>query len=102
MAVFDSKSRYVLPPAAAYPVVDVRGRVVQALRMPAPPVETPLGEYVRKQGQRLDHLANSFLADPHGYWRIVELNGALLPDALAERERLLIPAPMRTGGKRRA
>ena len=101
MAVFDSKSRYVLPPLTPYSVVDVRGRVVQALPMPEAPVEAPIGDHVRRQGQRLDHLASSFLGDPHGFWRIAELNGAVLPDALAERERLAIPAPMRVR-KRRA
>ena len=101
MAVFDPKSRYVKPGVKPYLTVDRRGRTVQALPMPEAPFEVPLGDYVRKQGQRLDHLASSFLADPHGFWRIAEINGAVLPDALAERERVVIPAPMRVS-KRRA
>lgn len=100
MAVFDPKSRYVKPPAESYTVVDARGRVVQALAIPSAPVETPLGDYIRKQGQRLDHLAASFLSDPHGFWRIAEANDVLLPDALAERERIAIPAPIRIKRRR--
>lgn len=92
MAIFDPKSRYVKPPLEPYSVVDRRGREVKALPMVEPPVETPVGQYVRKQGQRLDHLAASFLADPHGYWRIAELNDAMLPDALAEVPRIPIPS----------
>jgi hypothetical protein len=92
MAVFDPKSRYVKPPLEPYSVIDRRGREVTALSMVEPPVEAPVGQYVRKQGQRLDHLAASFLADSHGYWRIAELNGAVLPDALAEAPRISIPA----------
>lgn len=92
MAVFDPKSRYVKPVLEPYVVVDRRGREVKVLPMVEPPQETLVGQYVRKQGQRLDHLAASFLADPHGYWRIAELNGAVLPDALIEAPRISIPS----------
>lgn len=95
MAVFDRKSRYVKPPLEAYSATDRRGREVTALPMIEPPREQSIGEYVRKQGQRLDHLANSLLADPFGYWRIAEVNGALLPDALEEVERLKVPGVVR-------
>jgi hypothetical protein len=92
MAVFHPGSRYVKPSLETYSAVDRRGREVQALPMIEPPRETSIGSYVRKQGQRLDHLAASFLGDPHAYWRIAELNGAVLPDSLAEAERLKVPA----------
>ncbi len=93
MAIFDRKSRYLTPELETFAVIDVRGRVVQALPMAESLPETVLGEFVPKRGQRLDHVASAFLGDAHGYWRIAELNGALLPDALAEVERLLIPVP---------
>ena len=92
MAVFDPKSRYVTPPLEVYSVIDRRGREVKALPMVEPPRERSVGEYVKKQGQRLDHLANSFLLDPHGYWRFAEVNRVLVPDALEEVERLKVPA----------
>ncbi|WP_372570743.1 hypothetical protein [Ruegeria jejuensis] len=91
MAVFDPKSRYVSPPLEPYAVTDRRGRTVMALPMPEPPVDQSVGRYLPKQGQRLDHLAAALVLDPFGYWRIAELNGALLPDALDEEERLMIP-----------
>lgn len=95
MAVFDRKSRYVKPPLETYSVIDRRGREVKVMPMIEPPPERSIGEYVKKQGQRIDHLANSFLADPYGYWRIAEVNGVLVPDALEEAERLKIPSMTR-------
>lgn len=95
MALFDRLSRYVKPPLVSYQVIDVRGRQVTALPVPEPPVETSAGIHVRKQGESVDQLALAFLADPHAYWRIAEVNGAVLPDALAALDRLKIPAPGR-------
>jgi hypothetical protein len=93
MAIFDRKSRYVTPQLETFTAVDARGRLVRALPMAEPLPEVVLGEFVPQVGQRLDHLASAFLGDPHGYWRIVDASGALLPDALAEVERVVIPAP---------
>ena len=95
MAVFDRLSRYVKPPLAPYTAFDVRGREVRALPPPEPPQEVSIGLHVRKAGDVIDQLADSYLADPHAYWRIAELNGAVLPDAMAEAETLAIPAPNR-------
>jgi len=95
MAVFDKLSRYVRPPLTPYAAVDTRNREVRALPTPAQPNETPLGAHAKKEGQTLDQLANGYLQDPHAYWRIAELNDAMLPDALEERETLLIPTPNR-------
>lgn len=90
MAVFDGKSRYVKN-ASIYEVTDRRGRRVAALTAADKPVQTLLGEHLRREGQRLDHLANFYLRDPNGFWRIAELNEAMLPDALAEADTLKIP-----------
>ncbi len=90
MAVFDLKSRYAQN-ASTYDAVDRRGRRVLALTVARRPVLALLGEHLRRQGQRLDHLAHFYLGDSHGYWRIAEINEAMLPDALAEAEALEIP-----------
>ena len=90
MAVFDKKSRYVKN-ASTYEATDRRGRTVIALTAADKPVQNELGEHLRKQGQRLDHLANFYLQDANGFWRICELNEAMLPDALAETNILRIP-----------
>lgn len=91
MAIFDNKSRYVLN-AQLYEVRDRhRNRTVMALTVPNAPTQPLLGEHLRKQGQRLDHLANFYFQDPNGFWRLAEINGAMLPDALAETDIVNIP-----------
>lgn len=90
MAIFDAKSRYPKN-ASIYEATDRRGRKVAALAAANKPVQTLLGEHLRREGQRLDHLANFYLRDPNGFWRIAELNDAMLPDALAETDTLKIP-----------
>ncbi|NVB36422.1 hypothetical protein G6O69_01170 [Pseudenhygromyxa sp. WMMC2535] len=72
-------------------VQDEDGRTVERVGRAKRPDQTVLGEHVLRQGQRLDHLANYYLKDPHGFWRLCELNDALLPDQLAEVETLEIP-----------
>jgi hypothetical protein len=90
MATFDKKSRYVLN-AATYVTTDRRGRLVTALTPAQRPAQTHLGDHRRKGGQRLDHLANFYLQDPLGFWRIAEHNDAVLPDALADVDVVRIP-----------
>jgi hypothetical protein len=95
MAVFDRLSRYVKPALVPYEATDLRGRKVLALPTPEPPTEFSVGRHVKKQQQRLDHLAAAYLKDANGFWRIAVVNGAVYPDALLERELLEIPAPNR-------
>jgi hypothetical protein len=90
MAVFDGKSRYVKN-ASTYEATDRRGRTVVSLTVANKPEQTLLGEHLRREGQRLDHLANFYLEDPNGFWRICELNDVMLPDALAEADVIKIP-----------
>lgn len=95
MAVFDRLSRYIKPVLTPYAASDTRNREVSALPTPEQPVDVAVGAHAKREGQTLDQLANGYLSDPHGYWRIAELNDAMLPDALEEREIILIPTPNR-------
>ena len=70
---------------------DRRGRTVTALTPAEMPAQAHLGDHRRKDGQRLDHLANFYLQDPFGFWRIAEHNDAVLPDALADVDVVRIP-----------
>ena len=90
MAVFDPRSRYVLN-AELYEVTDFRGRPVTALTVADKPDQALLGEHLRRDGQRLDLLANFYLQDPNGFWRLAEQNDAMLPDAIADVDILQIP-----------
>jgi hypothetical protein len=93
--MFDEKSRYARVPTAH--ALDRRGRIVEVVGVPEPPDQLLLGYHFRREGQRLDHLAARYLGDPAGFWRICELDGAMLPDALAETREVAIPAK---GGRR--
>jgi hypothetical protein len=95
MAVFDRLSRYVKPPLTPYRVIDIRGREVLALPTPEPPNEVAIGQHVKKEGQNLDQLASSYLGDPNAYWRIAEVNDAIVPDTLTEEDLVDIPTPTR-------
>lgn len=89
MPLAEKKSRY--RKAERYRVTEGpadAGRVVLA---PPRIEETLLGFHRRRQGQRLDHLANRYLDDPAGFWRICELNDVMLPEALSERDDVAIP-----------
>lgn len=77
--------------ASTYEATDRRGRKVQALTPAERPEQAELGDHLRKQGQRLDHLADFYLSDPHGYWRLAELNDVMLPEALSEASAVKIP-----------
>lgn len=91
--MFDPKSRYAsLTP---YPVTDRRGRSLMVVPTPDASDEVLLGYHRRIQGERLDHLANAYLGDGAGFWRICELAEVMLPDALAEAHEVPIPAKQR-------
>ena len=87
--MFDPKSRYAAVPN--YIVTDHRGREVAVVSVPAPPNQATLGIHVLRQGQRVDHLAQLYLDNPAGFWRIAELNGAMLPETLTEAHEISIP-----------
>jgi hypothetical protein len=87
--VFDPDSRYVSAPT--YTVTDHRGRTVEVVAVPDHPSAALLGVHLRHQGERLDHLAYRYLSDAATWWRIAELNEAMLADALAEVLEIRIP-----------
>jgi hypothetical protein len=88
--LFDPLSRYAR--LATYARVDHRGRTVAVVPVPPPPADLTLGIHVLRQGERIDHLAFRYLENPAGFWRISELNGVMLAEALTERREIAIPA----------
>lgn len=87
--MFDEKSRYAN--LGSYTVKDHRDRDMTVVPVPPAPQQSLLGIHVHKQGERLDHLANRYLSDPAGYWRIAERNDVMLPEALTEVREIEIP-----------
>jgi hypothetical protein len=90
MSVFDPKSRYVRH-ARQVQAVDRRGRMVACVTPAEPPLEPELGLHRHRQGQRLDHLANHYLGDPAGFWRVARANDGMTAEAALERPLIRIP-----------
>lgn len=90
MSMFDKKSRYVNY-ATTYETADARGRLVLALTAAEPLRRANLGDHLLKDHHRLDHLAAHYLSDANGFWRILEHNEVLLPDAALVGESIKIP-----------
>jgi hypothetical protein len=89
MSSYDPKSRYVKTPT--YVVTDHRGRPVTVVAVP-PHVAQPIaGVHVLREGQRPDHLAQQYLADATGFWRIAEANDAMEAEWLTEQPEIEIP-----------
>lgn len=87
--MFDANSRYAKAPT--WQVTDRRGRTVTVVG-PAPAREEQLlGVHLRKEGQRLDLLAGRYLQDPTQWWRICDLAGVVLPEALSLADEIAIP-----------
>lgn len=87
--MFDKKSRYAKQ--KTYQVTDRRGRKVTVVVSPPAPEQTLLGYHVRRQGQRLDHMANKYLDNPTGFWRICEMNDVMGAEMLSETDEIAIP-----------
>ena len=90
MSVFDPKSRYVKH-ATVTTAVDRRGREVACVTPALVPPQLELGQHRKKQGQRLDHIANHYLNDPAGFWRIAEMGGAMTAEAALNPPLIRIP-----------
>ena len=58
----------------------------------SPPAPNRLlrGYHLRRQGQRLDHMAYKYLQDPAGFWRICELNDVMQAEMLSEADEIAI------------
>ena len=91
--MFDDKSRYARTPT--YQVPDRLGRPVTVVEVPPAPLQSTLGVHLRKQGQRLDHIAAKYLQNPAGAWRLAELSDVMHPQAIAEDFDIPIPGTIR-------
>jgi len=91
--VFDEKSRYA--DLAPYIVRDHRGRDVAVVPVPPPPNDVLLGIHLMRQGERLDHLAQKYLLNAAGFWRIGEQNDVMLAEQLTEAREIEIPIKSR-------
>jgi len=87
--MFDGKSRYLA--AATYFLTDSRGRSVRVVSAPPDLSQRTLGIHVRREGERIDHLAGRYLSNPAGFWRIASHNHVVIVEALSEASEIDIP-----------
>ncbi len=91
MSIFDRNSRYVKY-AQTTKATDRRGRLVSCVTPAEIPSQPELGRHRLRQGQRLDHLANHYLNDPAGFWRVAEINDAMTVESALDTPLIRIPA----------
>jgi hypothetical protein len=89
MSLFDAKSRYANLPTVL--MTDARGRTVEVVPPAPPPQQALRGRHLRRQGERADHLAALYLANPAGYWRLAEINDAMTAEVLSELREVDVP-----------
>jgi hypothetical protein len=87
--MFEKSSRYYTN--ETYNVTDIRGREVQVVVPADDPGDQLMGTHLRKEGQRLDHLAHQYAREATAFWRICEMNDVMLADALTEADEIKIP-----------
>jgi hypothetical protein len=87
--MFAPNSRYAQQPTDVRTLAD--GRIVTLVRPPLPGQAVVKGWYRKQNGQRLDLIAASFLADPTASWQLCDANNAVVPDALASQDLIGIP-----------
>jgi hypothetical protein len=89
--VFFPGSRYQTQ--AIYQVTSPGGVLATAVTVPLPIAPALIGFHKRRQGDRLDLVANHYLGDATAFWRVCNANNAMVPDALTTH--MLIGIPVR-------
>jgi hypothetical protein len=91
--VYPPASRYYN--AVTYQAVTPEGATVTAIVLPRRSPPSLAGYHPRSVGDRLDLLAVRYLDDPTGFWRLCDVNNAMVAGALEARALIGIPV---TGG----
>jgi hypothetical protein len=74
-----------------YTVTRADGIMVTVTRLPPPRTDPLIGYHRRALGQRLDLIASHHLADATTFWRLCDVNDAMVPDALGAHDLVGIP-----------
>lgn len=90
MSVFHRTSRYLLH-GTVVQATDRKGRLVSCVTPARIPPAPNLGLHRRRDGQRLDHLAEQYLADATAFWRIASHNDAMTVEQIAQSPLVAIP-----------
>jgi hypothetical protein len=82
---FPPSSRYNRTPLASFTMPDGTEVAYLRHRFVPPPENFALLQYhTVTEGERLDHIAAKYFADPEQFWRLCDANGAVRPNELIE------------------
>ena len=87
--MFPSTSRYAN--AVTYQARLPSGGAATALVLPGPRTPALAGYHRRLVGDRLDLIAVRYLNQPTGFWRLCDVNDALVAGALEQRSLIGVP-----------
>lgn len=87
---YDGAPRYIVPGPDGSEVT-----VAGSPRREPSPVR---GTHLRRDGERLDHLAGFYLGDPTAFWRLCDANDAVVPEALTDARSVDVPDMSREAG----
>jgi hypothetical protein len=87
--MFFPGSRYQKQPVYTITLPD--GTSISAVTVPLPSTAPLIGFHKRRQGERLDLIANHYLGDATTFWRLCDANGSMVPDALATHPLVGVP-----------
>lgn len=88
--MFFPGSRY--EKVGTYQISRPDGTLITVTKIPLPSNRPLLGYHRRQEGQRLDLIAYAYLKDATTFWQLCDANNAIVPDALASRDLIGIPA----------
>lgn len=91
--MFSPNSRYANAETSI--VTTASGARVTVCRLPVRPRPAIRGFHRRIDDQRPDGIAAHYLADATAFWRLCDAGDAMVPDALAAREFIAVPAKER-------
>ena len=82
---FPVTSRYDKTPIASLTMLDGTETAYLRRRFVPPPENFALLQFHSvSEGERLDHIAAKYFAEPEQFWRLCDANGALRPNELVE------------------
>jgi hypothetical protein len=97
--MFPRTSRYFSIEIAKYTTADQREIAYLRRRfLPSSEGAIIFAEHKVEQGDRLDNVTAKYLGDPEQFWRLCDVNEAMVPDELTEEIGRWVKIPMPMGG----
>jgi hypothetical protein len=97
--MFPRTSRYFSIEIAKYTTADQREIAYLRRRfLPSSEGAVIFAEHKVEEGDRLDNVTAKYLGDPEQFWRVCDVNEAMIPDELTEEIGRWLKIPMPIGG----